>query len=601
MSSPVIHLNGTQLAWTLASQLLSVTVDRGLRRPSRAEIVIADDDFALLAANASAFAPGTALSVAFLDSGTPRTVFTGAVTGLRVSCPNDGDHRTAVTLLAEDAGHGLGAVQQVVSTANADLADVLSSVLSSYLTGSVTIAGLPAGQRDAVLVALSPLDLLEQVCDRYGVEWWVDPASGALNVAALPTSPTEVSLTLGEDLASLDFETGGTTTGTVSMRGWNPAAKAELTAEHAASAASSAAPSLLQGSSAFGRADTARRYEIRAASSVDAADVTAQAGALGQRAARAGTRLVAAAFGLLPGLNPRDDLVLVGAGPLSGNHPVTAVRHEWGERVVTWITAGARDPAGRPGPVPSEGAGHGATVFGAESTPAAGGLGLLLPGLITDISDPQGWGRVKVKLPTLGSDIQTGWARTLLPAAGPNRGFVVPHRVNDEVVVGFEEGDLQRPIVLGAVHNGQDAPPTGTAGRDQDLSAGLTTADGHQIVLTDASSSSTAGLSLKHAEGHQILITGDQVLLEAQSGTPLKLQAGSASIVLDAQGNVTIKGVKVTVTGTSAAEIAAPSVSVKADTTLALQGTTSTTVKGGTVAVTADATATIKGATVAIN
>jgi phage baseplate assembly protein gpV len=604
MSSPVIHLNGTQLPWDLASQLLSVVVDRGLRRPSRAEIVVADEDFALLAANTSSFAPGTALSVAFLDSGTVRTVFTGTVTGLRVTCPNDGDHRASLTLLAEDAGHGLGAVQQVVSTANADLADVLSSVLSSYLSSSVTIAGLPAGQRDTVLVASSPLDLLEQICDRYGVEWWIDPVSGGLNVAALPTSPSEVSLTLGEDLASLEFETGGTTTGTVSMRGWNPAAKEELTAEHAASAASASAPALLQGSSAFGRADTARRYEVRAASSVDAADVTAQAGALGQRAARTGTRLTAAAFGLVPALNPRDDLVLVGAGLLSGNHPVTAVRHEWGERVVTWITAGARDPAGSAGPtgsVPASTANRGGTTFGTESSSGAGGFGLLLPGLITDISDPQGWGRVKVKLPTFGSDVQTGWARTLLPSAGPSRGFVVPHRVNDEVVVGFEGGDLQRPIVLGAVHNGQDAPPTGTAGRDADLSAGLTTADGHQIVLTDASSTSTAGLSLKHADGHQILITGDQVLVQAQSGTPLKLQAGSASIVLDASGNVTIKGVKVTVTGTSAAEVSAPQVTVKADTTLALQGTTGTTVKGGTVEVTADAMATIKGATVAIN
>jgi phage baseplate assembly protein gpV len=601
MSSPVIHLNGTQLPWDLASRLLSVTVDRGLRRPSRAEIIFSDDGFTLLEGKASSFAPGTALSVAFLDSGTPRTVFTGTVTGLRVACPNAGDHRAALTLLAEDVGYGLGAVQQVVSTANSDLADVLRSVLSRYGRSSVTIDGLPSGQRDTVLTASSPLDLLEQVCDRYGVEWWVDPATGALNVAALPTSPAEVHLTLGDDLASLDFETGGTTTGTVSMRGWNPAAKEELTAEHAASAAASNAPALLQGSSAFGRADTGRRYEIRAASSVDAQDVTAQAGALGQRAARSGTRLTAAAFGLVPGLNPRDNLVLAGAGPLSGSHPVTAVRHEWGERVVTWITAGARESAGPQGPVPSGATGGGGAAFPATSTSATGGLGLLLPGLITDIKDPQGWGRVKVKLPTLGSDVQSGWARTLLPAAGPDRGFVVPHRVNDEVVVGFEEGDLQRPIVLGAVHNGQDAPPSGTAGRDQDLSAGLTTADGHHIVLTDAGSSASAGLSLKHADGHQILITGDQVLLQAQAGTPLKLQAGQASIVLDAMGSVQIKGIDVTISGQSLASVKAPQVSVTAETTLALQGTASTTVKGATIEINADAMATVKGATVAIN
>jgi hypothetical protein len=601
MSSPVIQLNGVQLSWELASQLLSVVVDRGLRRPSRAEIVLADDDFALLAGNATSFAPGTALQVAFLDAGTPRTVFTGTVTGLRVACPNAGDHRAALTLLAEDAAHGLGAVQQVVTTANADLADVLTSVLASHLSAAVTVDGLPAGQRDTVLVAASPLDLLEQVCDRYGVEWWVDPADGSLNVAAPPTSPSTVSLTLGDDLASLDFEAGGITTGTMSLRGWDPAAKQELTAEHAASAASGDAPAVLQGSSAFGRADTARRYEMRAPSSVDASDVTAQATALGQSAAAAGTRLTATAFGLVPALEPRADLVLAGAGPLSGHHPVTAVRHEWGERVVTWITAGARDFRTDRVSAGATGANGGTGGFGPQATLPAGGLGLLLPGLVTDINDPQEWGRVKVKLPTLGSDVQTGWARTLLPGAGPGRGLVVPHRVDDEVLVGFEGGDLQRPVVLGAVHNGQDAPPTGTAGRDQDLAAGLTTALGHQVVLTDAQSGSSSGLSLKHADGHQILLTGDQVLVQAQTGTPLKLQAGQASIVLDAQGNVQIKGVAVTVTGTSSAELSAPQVTVKAGATLALQGAAGTTVKGATVEVTADAMATIKGATVAIN
>jgi uncharacterized protein involved in type VI secretion and phage assembly len=177
----------------------------------------------------------------------------------------------------------------------------------------------------------------------------------------------------------------------------------------------------------------------------------------------------------------------------------------------------------------------------------------------------------------------------------------VPHRVDDEVIVGFEEGDLQRPVVLGAVHNGQDAPPTGTAARDQDLSAGLTTALGHELVLADASSASNSGLRLKHADGHLDPLTGDGVLVQAQSGTALKLQAGKASIVLDAQGNVQINGVEVTVTGASAATVSGPQVSVKADATLALQGTGGTTVKGATVEITADAMATLKGATVAIN
>jgi uncharacterized protein involved in type VI secretion and phage assembly len=230
-----------------------------------------------------------------------------------------------------------------------------------------------------------------------------------------------------------------------------------------------------------------------------------------------------------------------------------------------------------------------------------GGTVGLLPGLVTDINDPKSWGRVKVKLPTLGDNVLTGWARTVLPAAGPSRGMVVPHRVNDEVLVGFEEGDLQRPVVLGALHNGKDAAPAATAGRSADLTAGLTSANGHLLVLTDATSTGTNGVNIKHAAGHQVLLTGEQVLIKAETGTPLKLQAGQASITLDAQGNVAIKGVAVTISGQSAVNLKGPEISVKADASLTLQGAASTTVKGATVAISADAMASVKGATVAIN
>jgi uncharacterized protein involved in type VI secretion and phage assembly len=225
----------------------------------------------------------------------------------------------------------------------------------------------------------------------------------------------------------------------------------------------------------------------------------------------------------------------------------------------------------------------------------------LLPGLVTDINDPKNWGRVKVKLPTLGDDVVTGWARTILPAAGPGRGMVVPHRVNDEVLVGFEEGDLQRPVVLGAVHNGSDAAPTTTAPRTGALSSGLTSANGHVIALTDATDRATSGVSVKHATGHEILMSGDQVLIQAAPGAPLKLRSGQASIVLDAQGNIAISGVCVSVTGRTSVEVQATTVTAKADAVLNLEGAGSANVKGATVNVSGDAMATVKAATVAIN
>lgn len=51
------------------------------------------------------------------------------------------------------------------------------------------------------------------------------------------------------------------------------------------------------------------------------------------------------------------------------------------------------------------------------------------------------------------------WARVSLPVAGTYWGAALLPRSGTEVAVDFIEGDVDRPIVLGQFHNGQDAPP----------------------------------------------------------------------------------------------------------------------------------------------
>ncbi len=188
-SAPIIKLGGSQLAWDLAAQLLDVTVERGLRRPARAEITLDDPGFEVLTDKAASFAPGTTVSIAFPDAhGSPITLFAGTVTGLRVFCPEDGDHHRALTIVAEDAAHGLGTVSKTISSTNAGLADALRSALTPYLS-TVKVTGLPAGSRDAVIVAGSPLEALEQVCERYGLEWWVDRRTRACRWPRRPPRP----------------------------------------------------------------------------------------------------------------------------------------------------------------------------------------------------------------------------------------------------------------------------------------------------------------------------------------------------------------------------------------------------------------------------
>ena len=54
------------------------------------------------------------------------------------------------------------------------------------------------------------------------------------------------------------------------------------------------------------------------------------------------------------------------------------------------------------------------------------------------------------------------FARLLTPFAGNGRGIAFLPEIGDEVVVGFEEGDPERPYVVGAVWNGKDVCPVPT-------------------------------------------------------------------------------------------------------------------------------------------
>ena len=77
---------------------------------------------------------------------------------------------------------------------------------------------------------------------------------------------------------------------------------------------------------------------------------------------------------------------------------------------------------------------------------------------VTAHNDPKKMGRVQVQF-FWQEDGSTHWARATSPHAGPDRGFMFMPEVGDEVAVAFEDGDPERPVILGSLWNGvQQAP-----------------------------------------------------------------------------------------------------------------------------------------------
>lgn len=105
---------------------------------------------------------------------------------------------------------------------------------------------------------------------------------------------------------------------------------------------------------------------------------------------------------------------------------------------------------------------NGASFFGIGSTTHrvkdAAVYGVVV-GIVTDNVHPDGDYRVRVRFPTLPGEDQSWWARIATFGAGKDgRGAFFLPEVNDEVLVAFEHGDFNHPVVVGTLWNGVDKP-----------------------------------------------------------------------------------------------------------------------------------------------
>lgn len=187
----------------------------------------------------------------------------------------------------------------------------------------------------------------------------------------------------------------------------------------------------------------------------------------------------------------------------------------------------------------------------------------LMVGIVTNNKDPKGWGRVKVRLPTLTEEHESNWARIVALGAGQKRGFDWLPEVEDEVLVGFEHGDIHRPYVIGGVWNGQDQPPEDV---NQSVQGGkvrlrtIKTRTGHLIQFADeAQSGANEGITIQTAGGHKIHLNDSNQSIEiiTSSGQAISLDDQGQSITvkaavnltLEAQANITLRAATIQMIG----------------------------------------------------
>ena len=83
-------------------------------------------------------------------------------------------------------------------------------------------------------------------------------------------------------------------------------------------------------------------------------------------------------------------------------------------------------------------------------------------GVVTDQTDPEGYGRVQVRFHWDHAGGSTCWLRVAQQWAGARIGAQFIPRVGMEVLVDYLEGDPDRPIVVACIYNGQNKQPYDT-------------------------------------------------------------------------------------------------------------------------------------------
>ena len=268
----------------------------------------------------------------------------------------------------------------------------------------------------------------------------------------------------------------------------------------------------------------------------------------------------------------------------SGKYVVGTVRHTFrgGGAFDTFVSTATATPSSI------------AALTGGNGAKSKFGDALVI-GIVTNNNDPDSLGRVKVKFPALDENLESEWLRIASPSAGNARGVMMLPQPNEEVIVGFENGDTRRGYVLGSLFNGRDKPGgPHLQGKDA--------RDGSFAVLSDKQIIATSKDEMKLTSTKKMTVdVQDEQLIKVakdrteQVGGNLKDEVkgnleqkvtgnfkneatGSAtvkatgSVTIESSASVTIKAPSVTVEGQASLSLKAPQVSIQGSAMVNISG-----------------------------
>ncbi|MGQ4490109.1 VgrG-related protein [Streptomyces sp. SAS_281] len=599
-SALVVEFDGRPLPAKFLNTLVEGYVDDSRTLPDLFLLRFRDPDRVLLGQTGLKIGSEARLLARAGGGTAPKPLLEGAVTALEVELDETG---TFTVVRGLDESHRLLRGRRVASYQNMTLSDICGQVAqrAGLKPGTVDIAG-PVIEHLAQ-PNVTDWEFVRGLAEEAGAQAYV--RDGQLHI----TRPAEASgapdssaradrdplvLELGSNL--LRCRAGVSAAEQVSeveVRGWDIGAKEPLVGRSPAgkSATLDLGVTAAEVAAPFGEA----RFVVTDAAYGTQAQVDQAAKALAERIAGSFAELEAVIRGN-PEVTAGSAVALNAVGaPFEGRYTVTSSRHVFDavRGYETWITVSGQQERSLLGLTAASGA--------SGSGPRWSGL---VSGTVTDTQDPEGSGRVKVRFPWLSDEYASDWARTA-QSGGTGGGEAFIPEVGDEVLVGFEQGHLDRPYVLAGLYNGKDRPgggggdastPDASGGGDLvDPTTGavnrraFASKSGNQLELLDAANgpqgvrlrtgdgkltidldrrgtavvinsdgsvtieakeqvsvTAAKGVSLDAGRG-ELTLTGESVTLTSRSG--VALDGGNGKVALSTDGAVEVRGGQVTVDG----------------------------------------------------
>lgn len=184
------------------------------------------------------------------------------------------------------------------------------------------------------------------------------------------------------------------------------------------------------------------------------------------------------------------------------------------------------------------------------------------PAIVKENYDPDGIGRVKVHFMWQKSSDMSPWVRLTMPHTGNEKGMFFTPEKDEEVLVDFEGGDIDKPYIIGSLYNGQ--AKSGKADSDNTIKM-IMTRSGNIITFNDEEGS----IQITDKKGSTVYLKGDDTI-EVTSGS--KVTVNSNDVEINAERNITLNAKKdivmnaenqIVVTAMKDAELASSTGSIK--------------------------------------